>query len=375
MDQDRWRAVSGIVDAALELPPEERAPFLGRMCSTDDLRVEVDLLLRACERSGGFLDGAASALAAPLFAEEPSPKARDEAESLARLRETLASRYAIGREIGRGGMALVYLARDLSHSRQVAVKLLRPDLAAALGAERFLREIEIARRLTHPHILPVLDSGAAQGLLYFVMPFVGGETLRDRLAQEYRLPAVEAASIARDVAAALDHAHRNDVLHRDLKPENVLLAHGHAFLTDFGIACAITRASEGAADARVRPLTGAGMSLGTPAYMSPEQARGSRTLDGRSDIYALGCVLFEMLAGHPPFSGPTADNVIRQHVSARAPDLATVRSDVDAAVSNAVARALSKSPEHRFATMEEFANALTAAEPEAAAVRRAPSSA
>jgi eukaryotic-like serine/threonine-protein kinase len=202
------------------------------------------------------------------------------------------------------------------------------------------------------------------------MPYVGGETLRDRLDQEHRLPAAEAVSIARDVAAALGHAHQNDILHRDLKPENVLLAHGHAFLTDFGIARAITRASEGASgDARARPLTGAGMSLGTPAYMSPEQARGSRTLDGRSDIYAVGCVLYEMLGGRPPFSGRTADAVIRQHVSTPAPQLATERGDVDAALSDAVARALSTWPEHRFTTMGEFASALT--EAVAADVRRA----
>ena len=256
-------------------------------------------------------------------------------------------------------MAIVYLARDVRHRRDVAVKLLRPELALALGAERFLREIDTASRLTHPNILPVLESGEAQGLLYYVMPYVAGETLRDRLDRDRQLPVSEALRIARDVAGALGYAHRQDVLHRDLKPENVLLANGQAVIADFGIACAITRAAgRTSAGMRSAPLTGAGVSLGTPAYMSPEQALGSRVLDGRSDIYAVGCMLYEMLAGQPPFSGPTAV-VIRQHVSAPAPELAAIRKHIDPFITSAVTRALSKTPGDRFATMDEFANALT----------------
>jgi serine/threonine protein kinase len=360
MDPGRWAETSTIVDAALELPPEERAQYLDRVCATGDLRAEVELLLRACEKSSGFLDGAASAFAAPLFADDSSPREQDEAESLERLRDVLAQRYAIERELGRGGMAIVYLARDLERDRDVAVKLLRPQLAMMMGAERFLREIETAARLTHPSILPVLDSGEAQGLLYFVMPYKSGESLRDRLDREARLESAEALRIVCELAGALGYIHRNDVLHRDLKPENVLLANGQAFLADFGIACAISRAAgRSCGGANAPPLTGAGLSLGTPAYMSPEQALGSRTLDGRSDIYALGCMLYEMLAGEPPFMGPTADNVIRQHVSVPAPRLAE-RGDVDPAVARAVSRALSKSPGDRFATMDEFATALAA---------------
>jgi serine/threonine-protein kinase len=360
-NEGRWQEVSDMLDAALDLRLDERAQFLGRACTTDELRTEVDLLLRACERSGGFLDGPASSFAAPLLADDLSPRARDEAAGVARLCDALAGEYTLERELGRGGMAIVYLARDVRRRREVAVKLLRPELAAALGAERFLREIDTAARLTHPNILPVLDSGESQGLLYFVMPYIGGETLRDRLDREHRIPVAEALRIACEIAGALDHAHRNDVLHRDLKPENVLLADGRAFLADFGIACAINRASERAPSGTPSPpLTGAGLSLGTPAYMSPEQARGSRTLDGRSDVYALGCMLYEMLAGQPPFSGSTADNVIRQHVSAPAPELASARGDIDRALASAVRRALAKEPGDRFATMEEFAQALTA---------------
>jgi serine/threonine-protein kinase len=370
-DERRWRETRAIVDAALELPVTERSKFLARAHLTDDVREEVDGLLRACERSEGFLHGAASAFAAPLLEGSASPRAQDEAAALTRLREALAGRYTIERELGRGGMAIVYFARDVSHEREVAVKLLRPELAASLGAGRFLREIETAARLTHQSILPVVDSGEAEGLLYLVMPYTPGETLRERLDREHRLPVQEAVRIATTIAGALGYVHMHGVLHRDLKPENVLLAHGQAFIADFGIACAITRAAGG--ERRTRgpsPLTATGVSLGTPGYMSPEQAVGSRTVDGRSDIYALGCLLFEMLAGRPPFTGPTADNVIRQHVNAPAPELATVRGDIDRGVAKAVARALSKSPADRFVTMRAFAEALNASAPRESWVRR-----
>jgi serine/threonine-protein kinase len=210
-----------------------------------------------------------------------------------RLQQSLAERYTIQRELGRGGMATVYLAEDLKHRRFVAIKVLLPELASTLGPERFLREIEIASHLTHPHILPLYDSGATEGFLYYVMPYIEGESLRDRLRLEKQLPLDEAVGITRKVAAALAHAHGRGVIHRDIKPENILLADGEPIVADFGIAKAVTAAGG-------QPLTETGMALGTASYMSPEQALGESDLDARTDIYSLGCVLYEMLAGQPP---------------------------------------------------------------------------
>ena len=209
---------------------------------------------------------------------------------LDRLTTALADRSAIERELGAGGMATVYLAEDLKHHRPVAVKVLRPELAAVLGAERFLREIEITARLTHPHILTLLDSGEVEGFLYYVMPYIEGESLRDRMNREKQLPLDDALQFAREVADALSYAHSHDVIHRDIKPENILLEAGHAVIADFGIARAVTAAGGEA-------LTDTGIAIGTPQYMSPEQAAGSKELDGRSDVYSLGCVLYEMLGG------------------------------------------------------------------------------
>src|SRR5205085_2935816 len=217
------------------------------------------------------------------------------AELLARLRGALADRYAIDRELGHGGTATVYLAQDLKHGRAVAVKVLRPELAAALGAERFLREIEIAARLTHPHILPLHDSGEADGSLYYVMPFVEGESLRDRLNRERQMSVGDSVRIASEIASALQYAHTQNIIHRDIKPENILLESDHAVLADFGIARAVTSVADS------EQLTQTGMSLGTPGYMSPEQALGEKHIDGRSDQYSLACVLYEMLCGQPPF--------------------------------------------------------------------------
>jgi formylglycine-generating enzyme required for sulfatase activity/dienelactone hydrolase len=280
-----------------------------------------------------------------------------------RVAAALAGRYTVGGELGRGGMATVYLGHDPKHDRPVAIKVLHPEIAAALGTERFLQEIRIAARLTHPHILPLHDSGEAAGLLFYVMPFVDGESLRTRLARERQLPVAEAVRITCEVADALSYAHTHQVVHRDIKPENILLEAGHAVVADFGIARAI-----GAAGGQT--LTATGIAVGTPAYMSPEQAAASGAeLDGRSDLYSLGCVLYEMLAGQPPFTGPTVDAVVRQHMATPAPSLERTRPPVPAHVSRAVARALAKDPAHRFADTRAFAAALGPAAPAARRTR------
>ena len=268
-----------------------------------------------------------------------------------RLTSALASHYRLDRELGRGGMATVYLAHDLRHDRPVAVKVLDPDLTAALGADRFLREIGITGRLTHPHILPLFDSGAAGGVLYYVMPYVEGESLRDRLRRDTQLPIADALAIAREVADALSHAHDHGVLHRDIKPANILLQAGHAVVADFGIARAV-------ATSDADHLTASGLALGTPTYMSPEQGVGDRHLDARSDIYSLGCVLYEMLVGEPPFSGPTAQALIARHALDPVPRIATVRAAVPEPVERVVRKALAKTPADRYATAREFAEAI-----------------
>ncbi len=269
----------------------------------------------------------------------------------ARLAAAIDDRYRVERELGAGGMATVYLAHDLKHERDVAIKVLHPDLGAALGAERFLAEIKTTAKLQHPHILPLLDSGAADGLLYYVMPYVRGETLRARLAQEGQLPVDEAVRIARETASALEHAHRQGIVHRDIKPENILLQDGAALVADFGIALAV----QSAGGAR---LTQTGLSLGTPQYMSPEQATGERTIDARSDVYALGAVTYEMLAGEPPFSGPTVQAVVARLLSETPRSIAAQRKAVPQHVEAAVMRALEKLPADRFAQAAAFGAAL-----------------
>ena len=276
----------------------------------------------------------------------------------ARLSTALVGRYTIERELGAGGMATVYLAHDLKHDRGVAIKVLHPDLGAALGAERFLSEIKTTARLQHPHILPLLDSGEADGLLYYVMPVVTGETLRARLERERQLPIPEAVRIAREVANALDYAHRQGVIHRDIKPENILLHDGSALVADFGIALAVQTAGG-------QRMTQTGLSLGTPQYMSPEQAMGERAIDARTDIYALGAVTYEMLAGDAPFTGSSVQAIVAKVLNERPTPLHTLRDTVPAAVEEAVGTALAKLPADRFATAAEFARAL--AQPAAAA--------
>ena len=275
------------------------------------------------------------------------------AELLDHLKAALADRYRVEREIGRGGMGTVFLARDLKHDRPVALKILNPELAAALGPERFLREIAIAAGLNHPHILALYDSGQAGGTFYYTMPYVEGESLRARLLRERQLPLDDALAIAREVADALSYAHSHDVIHRDIKPENILLSGGHALVVDFGIGRAITAAQGDR-------LTETGIAVGTPGYMSPEQATADPHLDGRSDLYSLGCVVYEMLAGHPPFLGATDWEVVARHTLDPVPPLRTARPVVPAAVEQAVGRALAKVPADRFATAAQFAHALTA---------------
>jgi len=281
------------------------------------------------------------------------------------LREAVADRYAVERELGRGGMATVFLAEDLKHHRPVAIKVLHADLTAALGAERFLREIEIAARLQHPHILPLYDSGAATGFLYYVMPYVEGESLRDRLTREKQLPQDDALRIATEVAGALAYAHSRGVVHRDIKPENIMLSGGTAVVADFGIARAVSAAGAG------RHLTETGTIIGTPAYMSPEQATGSEEIDGRSDQYSLACVVYEMLVGEPPFTGPTAQAVLaRQSLDMVSPP-SIVRSTIPDAVEAAILRALAKLPADRYPTTALFAEALNTRSAATGAVRRA----
>ena len=273
------------------------------------------------------------------------------ATHLTGLTTALASRYRLECELGSGGMATVWLAHDLRHERRVAIKVLRPDLAAELGAERFLREIALTASLQHPHILPLFDSGSADGQLWYVMPYVEGETLRARLVRERQLPLGDVLRIATEVADALQHAHARGVIHRDVKPENILLHGGHALVADFGIALALEEAGG-------PRITQTGLSLGTPQYMAPEQAAGERTMDARVDVYALGAVTYEMLAGEPPFTGPTAQVVIARSLTEEPRPLTTQRRGIPAHVEDAVQAALAKVPADRFDSAARFAAAL-----------------
>jgi serine/threonine-protein kinase len=280
-----------------------------------------------------------------------------------RLGSGLTGRYQVERPLGEGGMAVVFLARDLRHERTVAVKVLRPDVSAEIGAERFLREIKMAARLTHPHILPVFDSGEADGLLFYVMPNMEGQSLRDRIERENQLSLDDALRIAAEVASALDYSHRQQVIHRDIKPENILLHEGAALVADFGIGKAVSTN---------KPITHTGLAIGTPAYMSPEQASGEHTIDGRSDLYSLGCVLYEMLTGEPPFTGPNARAIIAKRFMSPVPKVQVTR-DVPDEVEAALGRSLARSAADRYRTGAEFADALRAAMRKGEAGSRTPS--
>ena len=343
MTPERWRAVDVILQAALACEPDKRDAFIADACEGDEaLRREVASLLAAHADAGDdFLERPA---AEALVASNATPL-------LGRLANALAGRYAIDREIAHGGMATVYLARDLRHDRRVAIKVLRQELTAAVGAERFLAEIRVTASLQHPHILPLFESGSTDGLLWYAMPYVEGETLRSRLAREGRLPVAEAVRLAREIADALDHAHARGIVHRDVKPENVLLQDGHALVADFGIALALEEAGG-------ERITRTGLALGTPQYMAPEQAAGERALDARVDVYALGAVLHEMLAGESPFAAATRQAVVHRLMNESPVAVATRRPDVAPFVDAAVRRALAKQPADRFPSAAAFAAAL-----------------
>src|SRR5512143_2375020 len=272
-------------------------------------------------------------------------------DALTVLKTTLADRYEVQHEIGAGGMATVYLARDIRHDRPVALKLLNPELGAVLGVERFLAEIRVTANLQHPNLLPLFDSGEAEGLLYYVMPYVDGESLRARLDREKQLPVDEAIRIAIAIANALDYAHSHGVIHRDLKPENILLQAGQPVIADFGIALAVSNAGG-------NRITQTGLSLGTPQYMSPEQATGDRAIDGRTDVYSLAAVLYEMLTGDPPHHGSTSQAIIARVLTEKPRSIRASRESVPAYVDAAVERALAKLPADRWATAQEFAEAI-----------------
>ncbi|MDF2770516.1 MAG: protein kinase [Geminicoccaceae bacterium] len=284
----------------------------------------------------------------------PPRTAATDVSEIARVRKALATRgYTVERVLGEGGMATVYLATDVKHRRQVAVKVMRPELAATLGAERFLREVEIAAQLNHPNVLPVHDSGNADGVLFYVMPFVDGESLHDRIKRETQLPVEEALRIAREVAEALAYAHGRKIVHRDIKPANIMLTAGHALVADFGIARAVGGGSA---------ITQTGFAVGTPQYMSPEQASGSAAVDGRSDVFALGCVVYEMLAGEAPFTGPTPQAIVTRSMTESPRSLTATREGVSPAIEAVVTRALTKNPADRWQTAADFARALGSAE-------------
>jgi tetratricopeptide (TPR) repeat protein len=340
-----WQLLAPMIDALLDAPAGRRAPLLDELSAGDPARrAELERLLAECERPDPLLDRPAAEAFAEILADDGIP-----------VPETLASRYQIVRELGRGGMAVVYLARDRKHDRDVAVKVVRPEVAALLGRERFLREIAIAAGLNHPNIVALYDSGEADGLLYYVMPFESGLSLRERLTREGPPPVDEAVRVLRDVCEALAHAHQNGIVHRDIKPDNVLLSGRRALVTDFGVAKAVTEASGGA-----RADTAAGLTLGTPTYMAPEQIGDNPRVDHRADIYAVGLLAYELLAGQPPFRGETSHEVLAAHLAEPPRPLALARPEVPAALAELVMKCLEKRPEDRWQQVDQLLSGLEA---------------
>jgi serine/threonine-protein kinase len=354
---DEWRVLGPLVDAALDTTPERRAQFIADACRGDAaMMARLRQLVEECEQSDMVLDAGAIERFSFLL---------DDDETVPRFPATLAGRYRVDREIGRGGWAIVFLAHDTAHDRPVAVKVLRPSARARVGAARFLAEIRTTAALRHPHIVPLYDSGEAEESLYYVMPYYDGGTLASRLDEEPQLPVGEAIRIAGDVAAALEHAHAAGFIHRDIKPSNILFSGGQALLGDFGIARQVERTQRG--------LTSTGVVVGTPEYMSPEQAAGVRTLDPRSDIYSLGCVLFEMIAGEAPTAAVSTET-LTQRAARTLRRLRSARRDLPASVERCVARAISPDPSARFPGATEMSHALAECEraiavPESAARR------
>ena len=334
-----------MIDALLDAPADRRAPLLDELSAGDPARrAKLERLLAECERPDPLLDRLAAEAFAEILDDDGIP-----------VPDTLASRYRIVRELGRGGMAVVYLARDLRHERDVAVKVVRPEVAALLGRERFLREIAIAAGLNHPNIVALYDSGESDGLLYYVMPFESGLSLRERLTREGPLPVHEAVRIMRDVCEALAYAHQGGIVHRDIKPDNVLLSGRRALVTDFGVAKAMTEAS-GAAGAD----TDAGLTLGTPTYMAPEQIGDDPRVDHRADIYAVGLLAYELLAGQPPFRGETSHEVLAAHLAEPPPPLALARAQLPAGLAELVMKCLEKRPEDRWQRVDQVVSRLEA---------------
>ena len=343
---DRAERIRALFDEVVGLDARLRASALDQLCEGDaELRREVQSLLRVHDSGHGTIEGALEGLRARDVA---GGKSQEE-----RLREALKDRYRIIGQVGRGGMGTVYRAHDLKHGRSVAVKVFEPQVGSSVGSERFLREIRLTANLDHAHIVPLLDSGVADGMLYYVMPYVAGESLRDRLRREKQLSLDEAVHITRQIADALEYASGQHVVHRDIKPGNIMLSAGHARVTDFGSARALTAAGKAS-------HTKTGFSLGTPTYMSPEQAAGDRDVDARSDVYSLACVTYEMLAGEPPHSGATPEIILARKRSEDAPSVRRVRPSVPAGVDEAIRKALEKVPGDRYSTAADFTAALEA---------------
>jgi len=368
---DRWPQLSSLLDTLLDTPPERRAEVVAELSGGDPARrAELERLLAGLGRESPLIDAPVAERFGALF-DEPAGG----------FPEVLADRYRLSREIGRGGMATVYLARDLRHSRDVAVKVVSPMLASALGGDRFLREIEIVANLRHPHIVPLFDSGNAGGAPYYVMPFETGLSLRQRLARDGALPIDDAVTILRDVSDALAHAHERGIVHRDIKPDNVMLSGRHAMVTDFGVAKAIVAGSteerlarsdahvspEARAEADTAPTTTQGVAFGTPAYMAPEQILGDPRIDHRADIYAVGALAYELLSGRPPFVGATRDEVLAGHLSRAPSPVTTHRTDVPTPLAELVMTCLAKDPNDRPQTANDLVERL-----EGLAVRERP---